>query len=120
MESLLDVTQARFASDTAALELEKARLIREERQLENCVVVAEVGGMVIYPTAAEWKEQPDIEEGATVREDQVLLIIPDLKQMQVKIGVHESKVDQVKRFVRERVILSWSASQKVSPERLSS
>ncbi len=104
-ESLLDVTEARLASDTATLELEKVRLTRKEQQLENCVIRADVAGMVIYPSAAEWKEQPDIEEGASVREDQVLLIIPDLKQMQVKIGIHESKVDRVKPGMEARIEL---------------
>ena len=52
--------------------------------------------MVIYPSAAEWKSAPDIEEGANVRQDQVLLLIPDLSQMQVKVGIHESKVDRLK------------------------
>ena len=76
LESLFEVAQARLAADTAALELEKARLIREKEQLENCVIKAENSGMVIYPSAAAWKEQPDIEEGATVREDQVLFSHP--------------------------------------------
>jgi len=63
--------------------------------LENCTICAENGGMVIYPSSAEWRETPDITEGATVREDQVLLMIPDLSKMQVKVGIHESKVDQL-------------------------
>jgi HlyD family secretion protein len=40
-----------------------------------------------------------------VREDQVLLIIPDLQQMQVKIGIHESKVDRVKPGMQARIQL---------------
>jgi len=94
--SLFEIAEARLAAETASLELEESRLERAEEQLKNCVILAKVGGMVIFPSAAEWKEQPDIEEGATVREDQVLLIIPDLEQMQVKFGVHESKVDRLK------------------------
>ena len=100
LKSLLKAAEARFASDTEALKLEEAQLKRVRDQLENCVIRAETEGMVIYPSAAEWKEQPDIEEGATVREDQVLLIIPDLKQMQVKVGIHESKVDRLKEGMR--------------------
>ncbi len=69
LKSVLEAAEARLASDTAALELEKARLTREEQQLENCVIRADVGGMVIFPSAAELKEQSEIEEGATVRED---------------------------------------------------
>ncbi len=52
-------------------------------------------GMVIYPTAEEWKEAPEIEEGATVHKDQVLLLMPDLSQMQVKVGIHESIIDRI-------------------------
>ena len=45
---------------------------------------------------AAWKESPDIAEGAVVREQQTLLIIPDVSQMQVKVGVHESKIERLK------------------------
>ena len=45
--------------------------------------------MVIYPSAAAHKTTPDITEGATVRKDQVLLLMPDLDKMQVKVGIHE-------------------------------
>lgn len=61
--------------------------------------------MVIHPSAAAWKETPDIEEGATVRQDQVLLIIPDLSKMQVKVGIHESKVDRVKPGMPAKIAL---------------
>ncbi|MEX2185199.1 MAG: HlyD family efflux transporter periplasmic adaptor subunit [Pirellulales bacterium] len=97
LESALKAAEAKLASDKASLDLEKARLDREEQQLENCVILASAGGMVIYPSAAQWKETPDIEEGANVREDQLLLMIPDLTKMQVKVGIHESKVDRIKK-----------------------
>ncbi|MBP88876.1 MAG: hypothetical protein CMJ64_19545 [Planctomycetaceae bacterium] len=105
LQSNWKAAQAKLASDTAALDLEKARLDREEVSLENCVIVAESSGMVIHPSAAEWKERPDIEEGATVRMDQVLLMIPDLDKMQVKVGIHESKVDRIKTGMPARIAL---------------
>ncbi len=80
---------------TASVKLEKDRLAREEEQLKNCIITADTEGMVIFPSAAEWKETPDIEEGAVVREQQTLLMIPDVSKMQVKVGIHESKVDQL-------------------------
>ena len=42
------------------------------------------------------QSQATIEEGAAVRERQTILRLPDLDQMQVKVNVHESKVDQVR------------------------
>jgi hypothetical protein len=52
--------------------------------------------MVIFPSMAAWKDTPDITEGAVVREQQTLLVIPDVSKMQVKVGIHESKVDRLK------------------------
>ena len=85
-----------MASFDASLRLEEARLEREREQLKNCSIKAEIGGMVIFPSMADWKSTPDIEEGAVVREQQTLLVIPDVSQMQVKVGIHESKVDRLK------------------------
>lgn len=95
LNGLLKIAEASLAANEAALDLERGRLERARNQLVNCVIKAEKSGMVIYPLAAAWKEQPDIEEGAQVREDQVLLMMPDLEAMQVKVGIHESKVDRL-------------------------
>jgi HlyD family secretion protein len=105
LQSALKASEAKLASDQAALDLEKARLDREEEQLKNCVITADTSGMVIFPSAAQWKETPDIEEGAVVREDQILLMIPDLSQMQVKVGIHESKVESIKPGMAAKVVL---------------
>jgi hypothetical protein len=44
-----------------------------------------------------------IEEGAMVRERQTILRLPDLAQMQVKVNVHESKVEQIEPDMRARI-----------------
>ena len=105
LEGILKAKVAKLASDTAALDLEKAKLDREERQLENCVILAEAAGMAIYGGSEKWEDRPDIREGATVREDQVLLLIPDLTRMQVKVRIHEAKIDRVKPGLPARVEL---------------
>ncbi len=94
-KSALEAAKARLAAEEVSLRLEKDRLDREREQLVNCVIKSPAAGMVIFPSAAEWKDTPDIEEGAVVREQQTLLMIPDLTKMQVKVGIHESKVDRV-------------------------
>ncbi len=95
LRSTLKAAEAKLASFDASLTLEKTRLSREEEQLVNCVIKAETDGMVIFPSMSAWKDTPDIEEGATVREQQTLLMIPDVSKMQVKVGIHESKVDRL-------------------------
>ncbi|MBU6239074.1 MAG: HlyD family efflux transporter periplasmic adaptor subunit [Planctomycetes bacterium] len=105
LESKLRAAKAKLASVEASLELERTRLDREKMQLSNCVIRADTAGMVIFPSMAAWKETPDITEGAVVREQQTLLMIPDISQMQVKVGIHESKVDRLRVGMKARVQL---------------
>jgi multidrug efflux pump subunit AcrA (membrane-fusion protein) len=69
------------------------------------VIKAAKGGLVIYPSAAAWKRTPDITEGATVRKDHVLLLMPDLTKMQVKVGIHESIIERVRPGLKAIVTL---------------
>ncbi len=92
----LTANNSKLAADEAGLAMEIKRRDRAEQELKDCVITAETSGLVIYPSAAAWKRTPDITEGATVRKDQVLLLMPDLTKMQVKVGIHESIVDRVK------------------------
>ncbi|PHS17438.1 MAG: hypothetical protein COA78_03060 [Blastopirellula sp.] len=95
MEGNVTASKSKLAADQAGLDMEKKRRDRAKEELEACVIIAEKGGLVIYPSAAAWKKTPDITEGATVRKDQVLLLMPDLTKMQVKVGIHESIIDRI-------------------------
>jgi multidrug efflux pump subunit AcrA (membrane-fusion protein) len=103
LDGILKAKEAKLASDKAAVALEKSKLDRERQQLEYCVIKAQRGGMVVYAGSQQWENKPDIREGATVREDQILLLMPDLDNMQVKVGIHEAKVDQVKPSMPAKV-----------------
>lgn len=98
METLrgnLKATIARHKANAERAGADASRRDRALEELEHCVIKAERAGLVIYPSAAAWKNAPDIEEGATVHKDQILLLMPDLSRMQVKVGIHESIVDRV-------------------------
>lgn len=98
--------ESKLAADQAGLAMEMKRRDRAAQELIECVIRAETSGLVIYPSAASWKSTPDITEGATVRKDQVLLLMPDLSQMQVKLGIHESVVDRVRPGLKAIVTLN--------------
>ena len=98
-------TTARVKGRTAGLELEQGRLDLALQEQKDCLVKAKRDGLVIYPSAAGWKRTPDITEGATVRQDQVLLLMPDLSKMRITIGVHESMVERVHAGLPVRVEL---------------
>ena len=101
-------SESKLAADQAGLAMEIKRRDRAAQELEDCVIRAEKSGLVIYPSAASWKSTPDITEGATVRKDQVLLLMPDLSQMQVKLGIHESVIDRVRPGLKAIVTLPRS------------
>ena len=105
MQGNLTASQSKLAADEAGLAMEIKRRDRAKQELDDCVIKAETGGLVIYPSAAAWKRTPDITEGATVRKDQVLLLMPDLTKMQVKVGIHESIVDRVRPGLKAIVTL---------------
>jgi multidrug resistance efflux pump len=96
------------ATHKANVERAMADASRRDRGLEeiqHCVVRAGRAGLVIHPNAAKWETAP-IAEGTTVHKDQVLLLMPDLSEMQVKVGIDESVVDRVKEGLIAKVTLS--------------
>ncbi len=105
LQGNLTASQSKLAADEAGLAMEMKRRNRAKEELDACVITAEKSGLVIYPSAAAWKRTPDITEGATVRKDQVLLLMPDLSKMQVKVGIHESIIERVRPGLRAIVTL---------------
>jgi HlyD family secretion protein len=60
--------------------------------------LAPADGLVVYandPNRAFGSNQPQIEEGATVRERQKIFSLPDITRMQVNTKVHESQIDKL-------------------------
>lgn len=106
LNSQLAATKARLEGRKAGLALEQGRLDLALQELENCVIKAERDGLVIYPSSAKWKDTPDITEGASVHNNQVLLLMPDLSQMQVTIGIHESVIHRIMPGLAARVRLT--------------
>jgi multidrug resistance efflux pump len=101
----LNAARARFAAEAERSRQDAARRDLALEELEYCVMKAERSGLVIYPVAEAWKRAPDIEEGATVHRDQILLLMPDLSRMQVKVGIHESMIDRIKPGLAARITL---------------
>ncbi len=102
--SQLAQSQAELKSREARYRLEKDKLEKLQTQIEKCVIRATHTGMVIYPTQGFWgRSQNMIEEGAMVRERQIIVEIPDISQMAVEVTVHESAVDKVKKGLPARI-----------------
>ncbi|MEX2288587.1 MAG: HlyD family efflux transporter periplasmic adaptor subunit [Planctomycetaceae bacterium] len=98
LEAARDAAKARMESEKAAFDLEESRMKKLEQQLDKCIILAPQTGMVVYANEAgrRGNTEVQVEEGAPVREGQAMVRLPDLSQMQVKVKVHESRVDQLR------------------------
>ncbi|PYM11069.1 MAG: hypothetical protein DME18_14960, partial [Verrucomicrobia bacterium] len=76
-------------------------------QLEKCVMRAKKTGLVVYGGGGEemfyYGGQEPIREGATVRERQAIITIPDMTKMSVKVKIHESYIKKIKKGLKVRI-----------------
>ena len=102
LEAKREAVRALVTSEQAGFDLEQSKLKRLERQLLNCEIKAPQNGIVIYANDQGGGRGfgsgsgVKIEEGATVRDSQTILRLPDLGNMQCKMTVHESKVERLR------------------------
>lgn len=74
-----------------------------EEQLRKCTIKATQPGLVVYGSGGNDGNQDPIHEGATVRERQTIITIPDLSQMEVKVKIHESYINKIKVGQKARI-----------------
>jgi multidrug efflux pump subunit AcrA (membrane-fusion protein) len=87
-------------------QLEKDKEAKLVRQIANCKLFAPGDGIVVYandPMRSFGSNQPQIEEGATVRERQKIFSLPDISRMQVNTKVHESKIDKLLTGMKAKI-----------------
>ncbi|MBI5775654.1 MAG: efflux RND transporter periplasmic adaptor subunit [Verrucomicrobia bacterium] len=91
-------SEAELNSRNNTLELQETRLKLLKEQLEFTKITAPQDGMVIYASSSGRNSSSGIliEEGATVRQRQDIILLPDVSQMMVEIRVHESHVQKIK------------------------
>jgi len=78
------------------LELHQQRFDQLKEQLNLTKIYAPQDGLVIYASSSNQGSGVLIEEGATVRQKQEIIKLPDVTQMMVEIRVHESHVQKIK------------------------
>ncbi len=96
--SRLAQSEAKLKSQDATFLLQKDRFEKLQKQIAACVIYAERPGMVVYATETNrWAgARTSIERGATVRERQDILTVPDSSKMAAKIKIHESSIDKAR------------------------
>jgi hypothetical protein len=118
-QALSEIAQAKakMASARARHKIENERIEEYREQIAFCIMVAETAGLVVYGGDGNryWDEEP-IKEGATIRERQAIITIPDMTSMAVKVNIHESDIKKIKVGLPARVRLDGFKNQKLEGE----
>lgn len=88
--------EADLKSQINTLKLSEQKLARDQKNLTNTTIIAPQDGLVVYQVSENrFSSESLIEGGATVRNRQELIKLPDLSRMKITVKVHESHVNMV-------------------------
>ncbi len=93
-ESRLAQKQQAVEGKKNELKLREERLKEYKKRMEKTVVKAPAPGTLAY-SHGNWRDD-EIREGGIVYEGQTLMTLPNMRMMQVEVGIHESLVSKVK------------------------
>jgi len=89
-------------------------------QLEKCVMRAKKTGLIVYGGGGDemyyYGNQEPIREGATVRERQTIITIPDMTKMSVKVKIHESYIKKIRKGEKVRITIDAFPDQVLDGE----
>jgi multidrug efflux pump subunit AcrA (membrane-fusion protein) len=102
--SKLAQAQAKLRSAEGRFKIEYVQRTELHEQMQKCVIRAQKPGLVVYAQPSDhWNGSEAIREGATVRERQRIITIPDMTQMAVRIKIHESHIKKVRKGLQTKV-----------------
>lgn len=99
LESDILIAKAKWEANKNSHKLELDKLKEIEDQIAKCTIVAPREGVVLYAHERDRHGNSDfiVEEGATVRERQAIMKIPDPSSMEVEITINESLIQFVEK-----------------------
>lgn len=98
LESDIQSAEVRWKNEQSSHQEELKKLKDIEDQIAKCKVIAPQDGQVVYANIQSSRSGSEfvVEAGAMVRENQVILRLPDPTSMQVKAKVSESRVNLIR------------------------
>lgn len=97
-DSDIATAEAKWESEKKSDQLESEKLEEIKEQIEKCTILAPEDGQVVYASDRNrWgSSEFVVEPGASVRERQVIIRLPDPNKMQVKATINESRISLVR------------------------
>lgn len=96
-DSDIKTSEAKLRSEEDSHRIDLEELERIKEQIAKCTIRAPEPGQVVYANVTNRRggQEVIIEPGTQVRENQVIIRLPDPKRMQVKAEINEAKVTKV-------------------------
>ena len=96
-EATMTQLRAELEAATLTYSVEQDKWDLFKRQIAACRLVAPQAGEVVYAAqnSSRGSEPVVIEEGASVRERQAIINLPDVENMKVDARIHESKISRI-------------------------
>jgi len=95
----ISAAAADLTTQKRTLELSDEKLVRDKKNLADTKIYAPQDGLVVYASPSGggrgFSSESMIEEGATVRNRQELIKLPDVTAMKLTVKVHESHIGEV-------------------------
>ena len=104
--SKLAQADAKLKAAEARLELETKHRDDMNTQIAKCSITARKPGLVVYGGSGNTRfyyGEEQIREGTLVREQQPIITIPNLTRMSVKVRIHETYIQKVKKGQKARI-----------------
>lgn len=104
--------EADLRTQITTLDLNLRKLERDEKNLAACKIYAPQDGLVVYAVSENrFSAESLVEEGATVRNRQELIKLPNTAQMKVTVKIHESNINLVRAGQPALVVLDSKPDQ---------
>ena len=116
--SKLAQAQAKLKSAQGQYEVQTRQRKDLNEQLAKCTIHAQKSGLVVYGGGGDnyYGNQEPIREGATVRERQAIITIPDMTRMSVNVKIHESYIKKIKKGQKARITVDAFADTVLAGE----
>ena len=89
-------------------------------QLGKCTLLAKKTGLVVYGSGRGdmmyYGNEEQVREGASVRERQAIITIPDMTRMSVNVKIHESYIKKVKKGLKARITVDAFPDETLTGE----
>jgi multidrug resistance efflux pump len=105
--SRLAQADARLRSAQGQYQVQSRQRKDFNEQKDKCILTAKKSGLVVYGGGRDeefyYGGEERIREGATVRERQAIITIPDMTRMSVKVKIHETYIKKIQKGQKARI-----------------